>query len=244
MQMPIASLTLLTLCLVAVPAGTQTPATPRSPSTVTLYSNGPANGDTDAWTINYGFAVTDSIYVQSVQAYASVTSISFWAWLYPNYCVTCSFISDYVSSVQVQVGTAPFDNSKFDGVVTSWVASNCVLNAYAYELCQETAVFRGPTLATGTGTTYWLTLQNAVASNSGIANTDPVYWDENSGVGCPSPGCPSSASENPIGTIPSESFTVLGYYTSTSDPAAGAAPGKNPSATPAPRPSALSSSGR
>jgi hypothetical protein len=242
MQMPIASLTLLTLCLVAVPAGTQTPATPRSPSTVTLYSNGPVNGDTNAWTINNGFAVTDSIYIQSVQAQASVTTISFWAWLYGANCVTCPFTPDYVSSVQVQIGTTAFDNSKFDGVVTSWVASNCAVNAYAYELCQETAVFRGPTL--NAGTVYWLTLQNAVASNGGVANTDPVYWDENSGVGCPSQGCPSSASENQIGTIPSESFTVGGYYTSALDPAAGAAPGKNPSGTPAPRPSALSSSGR
>ncbi len=238
MRMPVASLTLLTLCLVAVPAGTQAPATPRSPSTVTLYTNGPINGDQDAWTINYGFVVTNSLFVQPVQADAYVTAISFGAWLIPNACATCSQVADYVSSVQVQIGTTQFDNSIFDGVVTSWVASNCVSNAYGYQLCQETAQFRGPKLPTGaTGTTYWLTLQNAVASNSGIANTDPVYWDENSG--------PSQAYANSIvGTIPSESFTVLGYYSSALDPAAGAALGKNPSGKPAPGPTALSSSGR
>jgi hypothetical protein len=49
--------------------------------------------------------------------------------------------------------------------------------------------------------TYWLNLQNA--SSRG----DPVYWDENSG--------PSSASENTVGTIPSESFTVLGTQSTT-----------------------------
>jgi uncharacterized repeat protein (TIGR03803 family) len=37
-----------------------------------------------------------------------------------------------------------------------------------------------------------------------------VYWDENSGVGCESSGCPSLAQENSVGTIPSESFTILG----------------------------------
>ncbi|HUK73897.1 MAG TPA: PEP-CTERM sorting domain-containing protein, partial [Candidatus Bathyarchaeia archaeon] len=36
---------------------------------------------------------------------------------------------------------------------------------------------------------------------------DPIYWDENSG--------PSSASENSVGTIPSEAFTVLGGTSSS-----------------------------
>ena len=70
----------------------------------------------------------------------------------------------------------------------------------------ETGSFNGPTLGNGT---YWLNLSNAVA-NTG----DPVYWDENSGMGCTSPGCPSQASENSVGTIPSESFTLLGSSTS------------------------------
>src|SRR5207245_6577277 len=60
--------------------------------------------------------------------------------------------------------------------------------------------FDGPTLNAGT---YWINLQNA-SVNSG----DPIYWDENSG--------PSSASENSIGTIPSESFTVFGSLNTTS----------------------------
>jgi uncharacterized repeat protein (TIGR03803 family) len=37
-----------------------------------------------------------------------------------------------------------------------------------------------------------------------------VYWDENSGVGCQSPGCPSQAQENTLGTIPSEAFSLEG----------------------------------
>jgi hypothetical protein len=55
------------------------------------------------------------------------------------------------------------------------------------------------------GNTYWLNLQNAV-----VPSGDPVYWDENSGAGCRSNGCPSSASESALGTVPSEAFTISG----------------------------------
>ena len=48
-------------------------------------------------------------------------------------------------------------------------------------------------------------LQNAV-----VPSGDPVFWDENSGVGCGGTGCPSSASESAVGTIASEAFTIGG----------------------------------
>jgi len=47
------------------------------------------------------------------------------------------------------------------------------------------------------GGTYWFTLQNAAAPSG-----DPIYWDENSGG--------SSAFENSVGSIPSESFAMYG----------------------------------
>ena len=53
-------------------------------------------------------------------------------------------------------------------------------------------------------------MQNAI-----LPSGDPVYWDENSGVGCQSPGCPSQAQANTVGTIPSEAFTLLGASTTT-----------------------------
>jgi PEP-CTERM motif len=56
--------------------------------------------------------------------------------------------------------------------------------------------------------TYWLNLANAVVNDG-----DPIYWDENSGVGG---NGPSSASENSVGTIPSEAFTVLGTSSTSS----------------------------
>ena len=46
--------------------------------------------------------------------------------------------------------------------------------------------------------------------NASVPSGDPVYWDENSGVGCESGGCPSQAYDNSVGTIPSESFTMDG----------------------------------
>ena len=46
--------------------------------------------------------------------------------------------------------------------------------------------------------------------NASITNDDPAFWDENSGAGCMSSGCPSQAEANYVGTIPSESFTLLG----------------------------------
>jgi hypothetical protein len=49
-------------------------------------------------------------------------------------------------------------------------------------------------------------LENAVDSEG-----QPVYWDENSGVGCHSPGCPSLAGPGGTeGTLPSEAFSILG----------------------------------
>jgi hypothetical protein len=51
-----------------------------------------------------------------------------------------------------------------------------------------------------------LTLANATT----VQSLEPVYWDENSGVGCHSAGCPSTAYENTLGTIPSEAFTIGG----------------------------------
>ena len=90
-------------------------------------------------------------------------------------------------------GTVYFDQ------MVNVTQSGCVLNGYNYNVCTETAMFDGPSLNAGM---YWLNLQN------GIVNTgDPVYWDENGG--------PSEASEGSLGTLPAESFTILGSTGST-----------------------------
>ena len=74
-------------------------------------------------------------------------------------------------------------------------------NQYGYNIDVATATIAP--VAVVTGATYWLNLQNAV-----VPSGDPVYWDENSGKGCGGVGCPSSASESAVGTIPGEAFTT------------------------------------
>jgi len=151
------------------------------------YSNGPTNGTVDAWTINFGFIVSDTFMLSTQE---DLSSLTFSAWLFPG---------DVLESVEVSITSSEFGGTTyFDGIV-NFTQGNCTTNQLGFSLCDETSSF-GPVLLNAG--TYWLNLQNAVLNAD-----DPVYWDENSG--------PSSASQNSVGTIPSESFTVLGGTTST-----------------------------
>jgi len=161
-----------------------------------VYDNGHAGVDTDGWTINEGFVVSDTFTVS--QGTSQINGFAFNAWLFPGDVL--EFVEVSITS-QESGGTTYFDQS------VRFVQSDCGTNSYGFNVCDETATFNGPTLGNGT---YWVNLSNAVV-NTG----DPVYWDENSGAGCNSPGCPSTASENTVGTIPSESFTVLGNTTAS-----------------------------
>lgn len=148
-----------------------------------LYNGGPINGETDAWTINEGFVVSDTFTLFS-GSNATVNGISFGAWLFPG---------DTLESVDVSFTHFEFGGTIYFNQTVNFTASGCFVNTYGFDVCQETGFFSGVNLAGGT---YWMNLQNAVV-NTG----DPVYWDENSG--------PSEASEN-LGTLPAESFSILG----------------------------------
>jgi hypothetical protein len=189
------SLSLLILCLtlVAVSAMAQT-----------IYENGPVNGQVTGWPINFGFAVTDSYYQE--RGILIFSGFSFWAWLFPD---------SIISQVEVSIGSAPYGTDLFHGVV-GLRQSNCFTNNDGYDVCLEYAEFPGVPNVNGRA---WLTLQNANVLPFG----DPVYWDQNSGVGCMSSGCPSKALENglnPVALIPSEAFTIDGLM-SASAPAPG-----------------------
>ena len=182
--MRIASLTGLCLALAGIPAWAQ-------------YDNGPINGTVDAWTINFGYIVSDTF-----TAGSSFSGFQFGVWEFPGTPVTSvqwSVTSGENSGTTFGSGTASGAN-----LTDTFISSN----QYGYNIdkISVTASVSGLTA----GTTYWLTLQNAV---SGLG--DPVYWDENSGAGCKSNGCPSSASESSVGTIPSEAFTINGGSTGT-----------------------------
>jgi len=178
LKLRITLLSLLALCLVAVPVMAQT-----------VYSNGPINGTTDAWTINSGFVVSDTFTVGS--GGASISGLVFGEWVFPG---------DVLEEAGISITSSEFGGTVyFNDQGVNFTQSGCSSNQYGFNVCTATSAPFGPVnLAAGT---YWLNLDNAVV------NDDPVYWDENSG--------PSRASENSVGTIPSEAFTLLGGTTTT-----------------------------
>jgi hypothetical protein len=178
LKLRIASLTLLLVALVAVPAMAQV-----------VYSNGPTNGNTDAWTVNFGFTVSDTF--TTTLANTQITGVTFAAWMAPG---------DILDSAEISITSSEAGGTSYFDQTVNFTQAGCVGNQYGYNVCNESSTFTGPVLASAGS--YWLNIQNASS-----AAGDPVYWDENSG--------PSSASENTVGTIPSESFTVLGSETST-----------------------------
>jgi len=192
LKMRIASLSLLALCLTlaALPAMAQTDA----------YDNGPVNGQVDAWTVNFGFAVSDTFHLSSA---TTLSDLDFWDWVEPGATAT---------SVEVAIGTGGYFTNDVMDTTVSLTQSNCFSNNFGLDVCSEHAALSG-NLAAGN---YFLTLENAATVEG-----EPVYWDENSGVGCTSSGCPSSAQENTLGTVPSEAFTLSGSGTSTTTTTSG-----------------------
>lgn len=162
----------------------------------TVYENGPINGNTDAWTINFGFVVSDTFTIST--GTTTVTGMSFGAWLTPG---------DTLQSVGLSLTSQEFGGTTYFEGQVSVTQSGCVLNKYSFDVCTETGSFTPTVFNNGT---YWVNLQNAIDSAG-----NPVYWDENSGVGCHSPGCPSQAGPGGEGTLPSEAFSILGTSSSS-----------------------------
>ena len=152
-----------------------------------VYNNGPTDGRTNAWPINFGFANSESFDVGG--SGASITGLDFAAWLFPG---------DILQTVEVAVTSEEFGGTTYFDQVLTFSQGDCFANDLGFNVCTETANF-DLNLPRGT---FWLTLNNAVLNNG-----DPVYWDENSG--------PSSASQNEIGTIYSEAFTLNGTVNGT-----------------------------
>ena len=155
-----------------------------------IYDNGPINGTTDAWTINFGYITSDSFTVTQGNG-TPITGMSFGAWLVEG---------DTLESAQLSITSGENGGTSYFNQTLNFTQSACSANQYSYNVCTETSSSFNVSLNNGT---YWVNLQNATT-----ADGEPIYWDENSGVGCTSPGCPSSASQSSVGTIPSESFTI------------------------------------
>jgi len=172
-----------------------------------IYDNGPINGTTDAWTINFGFVVSDSFTVPANGS--TFTGLTFGAW---------TFAGDVLQSVEISITSSEFGGTTYFDNVVNFTQSGCSGNQYGYNVCTETSAnFNGVALNAGN---YWVNLQNAVVNDG-----DPLFWDENSGAGCGSDGCPSLAAQTSTGTIPSEAFTTLGTTTTTTTISNYACPG-------------------
>jgi len=191
LKMRIASLTILCLALAAVPAFAD-------------YSNGAINGTTDAWTINFGYVVSDTFVTGANDT--SVTGFMFGVWEFPG---------DSMTHVDWSITSGENSGTVYGSGTASTTDTYISANQYGYNVDKITV--SGLNVAVQGNASYWLNLQNA-----SVASGNPVYWDENSGVG----GGGSSASESAVGTIPSEAFTVntSGGTTTTTTTTTGTTP--------------------
>ena len=185
MKTRIALLSLLTIaCLVLAVA----------PAMADTYTNGPINGTSDGWTINFGFTVSDSFTLASNDT--AVTSFHFNYW--------DASATDVLTTADLQLGTTSFGGTNNPGV--AFTSTFLGTNQYGYNLYQADATGLSIPWVSGAG---YATLGNA-CTVSGCSVTTPIYWDENSG--------PSTAYENTLGSVPSEAFTLTGTTTLGSTP--------------------------
>jgi hypothetical protein len=193
-----ASFMVLFLALAAFPAQAQ-----RQP----WYENGPINGEYAAQQIGgyycFGCMVSDTFYNTD---WGVARSFYFGAWEWPG---------DVLTSVQWSITDGWFGSGHVygQGTATGGNLSDGFLfnNQYGYEVHNIFVYLSAVPISWYR--TYVLNLWNAQTSSG-----NPVYWDENSGIGCSSPGCPSRArailpvqlGPNTIQTsdVPSESFII------------------------------------
>ena len=107
-----------------------------SPQGQDLYDNGPTDGHDASWTINFGFAVSDSF---PAPGQTQINGMSFAAWLFPG---------DTLTSVEVSITSSEFGGTTyFDGVV-NFNANGCFSNG-GFNVCTETGSFQPVSLPRG-----------------------------------------------------------------------------------------------
>jgi hypothetical protein len=159
-------------------------------SDVLLYDNGPINGTIEAYTINFGYMVSDSF---TLSGNSTLTGAQIGLWVSPG---------DLPTTVDWSIGTAAFGNdvSFGTGTLTNTFQNN---NLYGFDILASTFSLNGA-LSAGT---YWLTLQNAV-----VASNQLIFWDENSGN---SSAYQRFESDDPYALDASESFQIYGNTTAS-----------------------------
>jgi PEP-CTERM motif len=165
-----------------------------------LYDNGAINGKGVAFEIDGAITVSDSF---TLAGNSSVTGFDFGVWVLQGetpLTVDWSITSNPRGGTVYGSGTANLTNVFHNSY-------NAGGDSYTFNIFDSSASI---SLDLGPGN-YWLNLNNGTGDEGGLG----MYWDINSGTGCGgSDGhgadCPSLATTNLVGTIPSESFTING----------------------------------
>lgn len=162
-----------------------------------IYSNGPLDGYTAAWQINSGYSVYDS-FIPSFSG--TMTSFSFGVWVNSGdkpLTVTYEILDNsgniLATGTPNLIDAFQFNNGSSSG---------------GYDIYTSTAS-TGPFTFLA-GNVYWLGLLNGTTLLNNV-----MKWDQNSGIGCPSLGCPSlaytMAPSGQVTVIPSEDPDLFGY---------------------------------
>jgi len=172
----------------------------------TLYNNFTSYSDTAVPYAAYGifgapYYTTDSFTLGSS---ATVAGVTFDYWVYASYPTDESPLN----SIEWSIGTSPYGAQ--DGTGTAVPTSYTYLNtrndgAGNFQIYTVTLPVT-PEASLGSGTTYWLTFNNASSPGPG----GYAYWDTSDG--------PSTAYSPEYGQIPSESFTLFGNSGPTAVP--------------------------
>ena len=144
--MPLRIVSLTILCLLAAPAAAQV-----------LYDDGPIIGTNDAWTINFGYVISDTF---TLLNNSTVTGFNFGVWEFPGDVLTSV---DWSITSMENGGTLLASGTAKGANLTDQFIS---LNQYGYDIDKITVTGLEVNLS---GTTYWLNLQNAV-----VPSGDPV----------------------------------------------------------------------
>jgi hypothetical protein len=164
----------------------------------TVYNNGPINGTINAWTINFGFSVSNSFTLTNA---SSLTSVQLGLWAEPG---------DVPTSVDWSIGTAEESSDLTSGTDASLSSVFQFTNDYGFDI-YESSFSLGELLGPGT---YWLTIQNGVSGGGG----DPVYWDQNDDSSTAFQNGQNTKDICATGATCSESFQVFGTPPSSSVP--------------------------
>jgi hypothetical protein len=153
-----------------------------------LYDNGPANGNNDAWTINFGYVVANSF---DLAGASTVTGANFTLWNFPG---------DVTSTVDWAIVTNPTAGSTLASGTAAAVSQSLQgTNGYGYDINLDSISLPGIALGAGT---YWFELFNAV-----VDNDNPAFWDINGG--------PSQIWESAIGYNPDPNQYAIGLNNSS-----------------------------